>query len=250
MQRLRCGFHHLVTGELPALVDLLMRLSEMACELPEIQRLEFNPVRVSASEVLVAGASVELAPVMSDTAFYRHMAIHPYPASLETTLTLRDGFELPVRPIRPEDAEIERAAVDGLSPESRYNRFMYQMGKITPRMLARFTQIDYDREMALIGVINDNTPDAQMVSVVRYVTNPDGESCEFALTVVDEWQARGLGSRMMNLLMEAARERGLKTMEGDVLATNRKMLRLCERLGFSRRRSPEDAGVVIVSRPL
>ena len=88
------------------------------------------------------------------------------------------------------------------------------------------------------------------MAVARYVTNADGNSCEFALTVADEWQAKGAGGQLMELLIQLAHERGLQTMMGEVLAQNAKMLRLCKRLGFRSMRSPEDPEVVIVTRPL
>jgi acetyltransferase len=178
------------------------------------------------------------------------MAIHPYPADLETTWQTRDGVEIVVRPIRPEDAQIEQTFVDGLSAESKYFRFMYRMGDISPVMLARFTQIDYDREMALVAVENEGTDEARLLGVARYVSNPDGQSCEFALTVADDMQKKGIGRQLMQMLMNVARDRGLSIMEGDVLAENRKMRRLCEKLGFRVARNPNDPEVLLVRRHL
>jgi len=155
-----------------------------------------------------------------------------------------------VRPIRPEDTSIEQIFVDSLSPQSKYFRFMYRMGDISPMMLARFTQIDYDREMALVAVENEGTEKARLLGVARYVGNPDGQSCEFALTVADDMQKKGVGRQLMQLLMNVARDRGLTIMEGDVLSENRKMLRLCAKLGFRAARNSEDPEVTIVRRHL
>src|SRR6266446_5725748 len=105
-----------------------------------------------------------------------------YPAELETVLTLKSGPTLRVRPIRPEDAPMEREFVDGLSEQSRYLRFMQHLPALTPQMLARFTQIDYDREMALIALDGE-----AIVAVARYVADPDWESAEFAIAVADAW---------------------------------------------------------------
>jgi acetyltransferase len=155
-----------------------------------------------------------------------------YPAELSVSYQLADGTDVTIRPIRPEDAQIEREFVRGLSPESRYLRFMYGLRELTPAMLVRFTQIDYDLEMALIAVVSRGGQERE-VAVARYVTNPDHRSCEFAIVVADAWQRKGIGRRMMERLIEIARVRGLETMEGEVLAQNRDMLELAEGLGFN-----------------
>jgi acetyltransferase len=159
------------------------------------------------------------------------MAIHPYPAELVTQWQPREGPLVTLRPIRPEDASIERAFVQHLSAQSRQYRFMNALRELTPMMLAHFTQIDYDREMAFIATIADQGAERE-IGVGRYVTIPEGKSCEFALVIADEWQRRGLGRRMLTLLIEVARARGLREMIGYVLAENHGMLRLSESVGF------------------
>jgi acetyltransferase len=109
-------------------------------------------------------------------------------------------------------------------------------------MVARFTQIDYDREMALIAVVEAQGREIE-VGVARYVTNADGQSCEFAIAVADQWQCKGLGSRMLDALSDVARSRGITAMVGYVLAGNHSMLSLCERLGFKESDLPGDPGV-------
>ena len=136
-----------------------------------------------------------------------------------------------LRPIRPEDAELEQAFVQNLSAETRYFRFMDTLRELTPQMLVRFTQIDYDREMAFVATVAEAGRETE-VGVARYITNPDGESCEFALVIADGWQRKGLGRRMMEQLIEVARARGLRSMVGHVLGENRGMLALCQKLGF------------------
>ena len=243
-------FRNLPEADAAKLTDVLQRISEIACELPEIQELDINPLLVDEEGVIAVDARVIVAPPKTSTEHYGHMAIHPYPPELETTWQLPDGTDVSVRPIRPEDAEIEQDFVQNLSAESKYFRFMQSMDKLTPLMLARFTQIDYDREMALIAVINEHTPKAHILGVVRYVSNPDKQSCEFALTVADEWQQKGIGRQLMQRLMTVARDRGIEIMEGDVLSHNSKMLRLCERLGFRAAHNPDEPDVVSVRRHL
>ncbi len=243
-------FRNLPPADTSKLTDVLQRISEIACELPEIKELDINPLLVDEDGVIAVDARVVVAPPKTSTAHYGHMAIHPYPPELETTWQLPDGTDVSVRPIRPEDAEIEQDFVKNLSAESKYFRFMQSVEELTPQMLARFTQIDYDREMALIAVMKEHTPDAHILGVVRYVSNPDKQSCEFALTVADDWQKKGIGRQLMQRLMTVARDRGIEIMEGEVLSRNSKMLRLCERLGFRTVHNADEPDVVAVRRHL
>jgi len=221
-----------------ALEDVLLRVSAMACELPELAELDLNPLIADPAGATAVDARAVLRPGPARRERYAHMAIHPYPASLVTEWQPREGPRVTLRPIRPEDAELEKAFVRGLSSESRYFRFMDTLRELTPQMLVRFTQIDYDREMAFVAVVAEGGRETE-VGVARYVANPDGESCEFALVVADGWQRRGLGRRMMEALIAVARARGLRLMLGHVLAENRGMLALCQKLGFEFADSPE-----------
>jgi acetyltransferase len=222
-----------------ALENLLLRVSEMVCELPWIREMDINPLIADETGVFAADARIVVDNPAPSADRYAHMAIYPYPSQLVTDWTLPDGQTVTIRPIRPEDAQIEQEFVRKLSPESKYLRFMDTVRELTPAMLARFTQIDYSREMAFIAVLREGGAERE-IGVCRYITNPDGESCEFALVVADEWQRHGLGRRMMNALIEVARARGLKQMIGHVLAQNTPMLAFVEQLGFEPRLDPED----------
>jgi len=235
-------------ADMGRLLEVLQRVSEMACELPRLETLDINPLLVDEEGVVAVAARITVAAPVGPVARYGHMAIHPYPPQLKTRITLVDGTDIVVRPIRPEDAKIEASFVQNLSPQSKYFRFMHGLNRLTPAMLARFTQIDYDREMALVAL---NPPDEDsMLGVVRYISNPDGTSCEFALTVADAWQSRGVGRQLMEQIIIIAHDRGLETMMGEVLTANSKMLRLCKKLGFHSVRSADDPEITIVSLPL
>jgi len=244
------AFRNLPEADMEQLIDVLQRISEVACELPEIAELDINPLLVDENGVIAVDARILVARPQTSTEHYGHMAIHPYPTELAGNWQMPDGTDVMVRPIRPEDAEIEQTFVRNLSPESKYFRFMQSLDQLSPLMLARFTQIDYDREMALIAVIGEDTPQARSIGVARYVSNPDRQSCEFALTVADEWQKKGVGQQLMQRLMGIARDRGIEIMEGEVLANNNKMLSLCERLGFRVVHDSDDPEVVHVRRHL
>ncbi|MBX3665917.1 MAG: GNAT family N-acetyltransferase [Burkholderiales bacterium] len=232
VSKLLGAFRCMPPVDMAALESVLLRVSEMVCELPWIAELDINPLVADEQGAIAVDARVVVAEHVPVRGRYGHMAIHPYPSDLVTTWTPEGGTPVTLRPIRPEDAEIEQAFVRALSPVSKRSRFMDTLRELTPQMLARFTQIDYDREMALIAVVAQDGRERE-IGVCRYVTNPDGVSCEYAVAVADDWQCRGLGRRLMTALIGVARARGLQTMIGHVLAGNRAMLDLCGKLGFA-----------------
>ncbi|HEX7081963.1 MAG TPA: bifunctional acetate--CoA ligase family protein/GNAT family N-acetyltransferase [Gammaproteobacteria bacterium] len=232
-----------------ALVEAVLRVSEMACELPWIDELDVNPLVVDEHGAAALDARVVVRPVDPDARPYAHMAIHPYPSRLARPYVLRDGVPLEIRPIRPEDALIEKRFVENLSERSRYLRFMYSLRSLTPEMLSRFTQIDYDREMALIAVVETERGEEQ-VGVARYVVNADGRSCEFAVVVADEWRQRGIATRLLRRLIDIARERRLERMNGLVLRENHNMLALAKEIGFEQENVPDDPKLVSISLDL
>ena len=244
------GFRHMPPVDAVALERVLLRISEMVCELPQIRELDINPLIIDEQGLAAVDARIAVDFPATEADPYAHMAIHPYPAGLSQSWHLADGMPVTVRPIRPEDAGIEQAFVRGLSERTRYFRFMQAVHELTPAMLVRFTQIDYDREMAFIAVVEDEPGNEQQVAVVRYTTNPDQRSCEFALVVADKWQGLGIGTHMMQSLMQVARARGLRLMEGEVLSDNANMLALMRRLNFTIRTRPGDDGVVWVGKEL
>ncbi len=237
VSKLLGAFRHLPPVDLGALESILLRVSEMICELPWLTEMDINPLIVDEHGAIAADARIVVRRAPPRRGRYGHMAIHPYPVKFVRTWQLPDGRVVTLRPIRPEDATIEQDFVKGLSDESRYFRFMNTLRELTPMMLARFTQIDYDREMAFIAVIEEGAREVE-IGVVRYITNPDGETCEFALVVADAWHRHGLGRRLMELLIEVARSRGLKAMLGHVLSNNQRMLELCTDIGFVISESP------------
>lgn len=247
ISRLLGPFRDLPAVDRDAVEDVLLRLSDLACELPHVDELDINPLFANADRVVAADARIAIRRPDATPQRYGHMAIHPYPTQLVNRSYLPDGTELTIRPIRPEDADNEQAFVRGLSAEAKHYRFMLELKELTPQMLARFTQIDYSREMALIAVVREEGAPRQ-VGVARYVINPDGASGEFAIVIADEWQRRGLASMLMQALMEAARDHRLRSIEGEVLADNTAMLKLMASLGFSIRPHPDDVAMKRVER--
>jgi acetyltransferase len=213
--------------------------------------MEINPFLADESGCIAVDARVTIDPDHLDPdPRFSHMAIHPYPAQLEHVERLRGGQALSIRPIRPEDAALELAFVDRMSERSRYMRFFSAGRGLTPAMLARLTQVDYDRELALIALSEAEDRTEQIVGVARFASNPDGESCEFAVAIDDNWNGRGVATILMQRLMEAAREAGYLRMTGNVLPDNDSMLKLAARLNFERSRDEDDPALLKVVRGL
>ena len=247
--RLLDPFRHMAAANRDALELALLRISEMVCELPHIKELDMNPLIVDDKGVVAVDARILVERPPTTPEPYAHMAIHPYPAHLVTRTQLADGTDMLIRPIRPEDAEMLQDFVRQLSPETKYFRYMQNLKELTPEMLVRFTQMDYDRELALIGVatIEGNRTG---LGVARYTLNPDASTCEFALVVDDRHRNQGIGSLLMEHLMEAARSRGIRVIEGEVLGENHRMLSLMRELGFAVRISEADPGIRVVERKI
>lgn len=234
-----------------ALEQVLVSVSDLVCELPWVRELAIDPLFIDADGAIVADARVIIdhgLPAGSDR--YAHMAIHPYPLHMMQDWKVGDGRAVRTRPVRPEDAELLLGFFDALSPETRYMRFMEALQELSPAMVARFTQIDYDREMALITTTSDDQGAEQMVGIARYSLAADGESVEFALVVADDWQRHGLGRRLMGALIELARGKGFRSIFGDVLGKNAKMLRLMHSLGFLVQPHPEESALRRVVKTL
>ncbi|MDA8254936.1 MAG: bifunctional acetate--CoA ligase family protein/GNAT family N-acetyltransferase, partial [Betaproteobacteria bacterium] len=201
VSKLLGAFRHMPPIQMEVLESLLLRVSEMVCELPWLKEMDINPLIVDEHGALAADARVmvDFFPLSGDR--YAHMAIYPYPSHLVTDWQLPDGIDITIRPIRPEDAEMVQEFVRNLSEETKYFRFMNTMHELSQTMLVRFTQIDYDREMALIAVTEENGKEVE-IGVCRYAINPDGESCEFALVVSDQWQHKAIGHKLMAGLID------------------------------------------------
>jgi acetyltransferase len=233
------------------LIDAVLRISELACELPCVRELEINPLLADASGVLALDARVVVddAPLQPDPG-YSHLAIRPYPKALARTVLLSGGQQILLRPVRPEDVEADQRLVARLSPNSLYQRFHAPIRELSLERLARFFQIDYDREMALAAIDVENGVE-EIRGIVRYSRNADGESAEFGIVVDDAWQGRGLGGAMMDAIEDCARASGVTEMIGFVLADNREMAAMMTARGYRTHRAYSyDPGVTAFAKPL
>jgi acetyltransferase len=225
------AFRNLPPANKKALIDVLLNVSALVSELPEILELDINPLIVDEHGVMAVDARIK-AELVHQLSPYAHLAIHPYPHELAQTLQLAHGANITIRPIRPEDAALESDFVSRLSERTKYFRFRQALQELTSEMVVRFTQIDYDREMAFVAVSDDGDMPKEL-GVGRYMRNPDGQSAEFALVVADDCHCLGIGSRIMKILMQTAKDKGVVFFEAEVLVANAAMLGLVKKLGFS-----------------
>ncbi len=242
------AFRQLPPANTKALIEVLLNVSTMVSVLPEILELDINPLIVDEHGAIAVDARIK-AQLCNQLSHYAHMAIHPYPHELISHHQLSNGINICIRPIRPEDADLETNFHSRLSDRTKYFRFMQALHELTPEMIVRFTQIDYDREMAFIAITEDEHKITEL-AVGRYLTNPDGQSVEFALVVADDCHNLGIGTRLMNSLMQSAKTKGMLFFEGEVLAINQPMLSLVSKLGFSIEAIAQNQDIVRVVKDL
>ncbi len=243
---------------LEAIEHVLLRVSEMVCELPQLREMDINPMIVDDAGALVVDARIVIDHAPPSVHSYDHLAILPYPSNYTQDWPMRGGGQYTMRPVQPDDANMLQDFVRKLSDKSRYYRFVSSMRELSVRMLARYTLIDYDREMALVAVYKQRTPSGdgefteteRIIGVSRYITNPDLSSCEFSLVVDDEFSGQGLGSRLMLSIMDVARHKGLTEIDGLVLTKNTGMLKLMKSLGFQIQSYAEDPDFKVCSKAL
>jgi acetyltransferase len=244
-------FRGLPGVDIDALVDTLLRISEIACELPCVAELDINPLLVDENGVIALDARVRIdAGPLAPDPVYSHLAIHPYPKALEQQVRLNEGHVVLLRPVRPEDAEAQRRFVARLSDLTLYRRFHAPVRELSLDRLVRFTAIDYDREMAFVAVDGPQGPGEEIRGFAQYNRIYGGDAAEFGIAVEDSWQGRGLGNAMMAALESCARARGISQIHGYVLAENDSMRGMMLGRGYAGARDPEDAGVIIFRLPL
>lgn len=215
--------------DITELSKFLVRISQMAVELPEIERLDIHPVLVSGSDLTIIDADVTLKKYEGDA--QERLAIRPFPAEFVKTVTLRDGQPILLRPILPEDEPIHAQFINSVSKEDLYNRFFSDVGEFNHEALANLTQIDYDREMAFVAVaFDENGP--SIIGVARALITPDNSDAEFAILVRSDLKGKGLGKLLMQKIISYCQIKGTKQMSGMTMPTNRGMLSLAQSLGF------------------
>ena len=228
------GFKNVPPCNLPLLEEILIRLAQMVTDFPEIEEIDINPLIVTEKDVRVKNARIVLG--LSTIKAHDHLVISPYPNQYETRTTREGVGELFIRPIRPEDAPLLVQLFESLSQQSIYFRFFSSLKKLPSHMLARFTQIDYDREIALVALLGTE-PNEKMLGVARVITNIyNRKNAEFAVVVGDAWHGKGIGAELLKRCLLISKERGIENVWGLVLPENTQMLALGKKLGFTAKR--------------
>ncbi|MCC5870138.1 MAG: bifunctional acetate--CoA ligase family protein/GNAT family N-acetyltransferase, partial [Gammaproteobacteria bacterium] len=226
VSRLLAGFRHHPAARVDLICEVLVRISRLVSDLEDIESLDINPLLADARGVVALDARVELRA--ADRPPRPELAISPYPATLEEYCEF-DGERILLRPIRPEDEPAHREFFGSLGDEDIRFRFFGLMKVLEHSQLARYTQIDYDREMAFIAC--QGTP-ARTLGVVRAISDPDHMRAEFGIIVRSDIKGRGLGRILLEKLVRYCRARGIGELVGEVLQDNRRMLALSRELGF------------------
>ncbi len=230
------GYRNAPPADLDMLAEILVRISQLVTDFPEIVALDINPLLVVNGRFVAVDARIIVNP--TDVPPPRHLIIAPYPNQYESHWMLRDGTPVLLRPMKPEDEPLVSDFLGKCSEETIFFRYFKLIKNWTHEMLIRFTQNDYDRELGLMAIGQPPGPEI-MMGVSRMVMAADRSMAEFAVIVADPWQGKGLGPKLVERITEIAREQGVKRLQGDVLAQNQPMLEMVKRLGFSLRKDIE-----------
>lgn len=246
--KLMAGYRNVAAVDIDAVALVLVRLSQLVVDLPQVVELDINPLLADNCGVITLDARVRVRDVGGGDP--SRLAIRPYPKDLEELLTSDAGQSLLLRPIRPEDEIALRAAFARLTPEEVRFRFFVPMKLMDHVTAARFSQIDYDRQMALVLTLPGIAGETEIFGVVRSIEEPDRERAEFAIVVEQRMSGQGLGTHLLQRIIDYARGRGVGELYGEVLADNYRMLALCRDCGFAVSKELLEPGVVRVSMRL
>jgi acetyltransferase len=246
--RLLQGYRGQPAVNLEAVALTLIKVSQLVIDFPELQEIDINPLLADEYGVIALDARIRVAKAERPGA--ERLAIRPYPKELEETITLADDRQLLLRPVVPEDEPSLQATFAKLTPEEVRLRFFVPVKTLSHVVAARFTQIDYDREMALVLTEPGIAGTGEIYGVVRIFADPDNLRAEYAIIVRGDMTGLGLGILLMRRIIDYARKRGLGEIYGDVLRDNATMLKLCDFLGFVRSTDPDDPNIIRVTLPL
>jgi len=230
-----------------ALLQTMIRLSYLAADYPEISELDINPLLVSSSGAIALDARIVLDQTVLDNPVpvYSHLALHPYPEKYVKKTSLQDGTEVTLRPIKPEDEPLWLEMLGSCSKESLYNRFRYFFHWESHEVATRYCYIDYDREIAIVAEIVENNQ-KKLIGVGRLIADPDHESVEYAILIIDAWQQKELGNIITDFCLEIASRWNLKKIVAQTTADNKPMIAVFKKRGFEVRINNQDSTVDVM----
>lgn len=228
------GYRGMPGVDIQAIQFLLYKFAYLVADFPEIKELDINPFGVDEYGGIVLDAKVILDKkvIGKEVKPYSHLVISPYPKEYITEFKMKNGKAVIIRPIKPEDEPLEAEMFKTFSPQTQRHRFFGLIKDITHELLVRYTQIDYDREIALVAVIKGKHKE-KMIGVVRLIADPLNKTAEFAVVVADPWQGQGLGNKFTDYILKIARERRIKKVWAKFLRDNKPMLNIFKKRKFS-----------------
>jgi acetyltransferase len=247
VSRILKAYRNVPAADEAAIALLLVKLSQLAADFPEIREIDLNPVLADETGVIAIDARISVLAVQarrSGPSGHPRFAIRPYPKDWERRIALQDGMKIFIRPVRPQDEALYPTFFTAVTPEDLRLRFFAPVKEFSHNFIARFTQIDYARAMAFIAI---HEATGEMLGVVRIHADSQYENGEYAILIRSDLKGHGLGWLLMELMIEYARAEGLKFIRGQVLQENTTMLQMCRQLGFRTTSDPEDSSVAVVT---
>lgn len=215
------------------LIEALIRMSYLAADYPEISELDINPLVVTPTDVIALDARIVVDEeiLKKPVKEYSHLILRPYPESLIKSAILKDGTEITLRPIKPEDEPLWLELLASCSKESIYHRFRYDFYFDSHDVASQFCFIDYDREIAIVAEVEEEGH-KKIIGVGRLIADPDVEVMEYAILITDAWQKKELGFTLTNYCMEIAKMRGVKILAAETTKDNKPMISVFRKLNF------------------
>jgi len=241
------GYRDQPAVDLDAICLALNQVAQLIIDVPEVEELDINPLFADSKGVLALDARIKVAPATLSGS--KRLAIRPYPAEQESAFTMRDGRDILIRPIRPEDEPNHHIFISKLTPEDIRFRFFGLVKELPHSQMARLTQIDYDRDMAFIAIGKDDKHEDETLGVVRIVAARDNTTAEFSIVIRSDLKGTGLGTELMRKMISYCKSRNTKSLVGQILNANSRMIHFVETLGFKRTGRPEP-GVIEVTLDL
>ena len=234
------GYRGKAPADLRQLEKIVVAFSNLIVDFPEIMEMDINPIAISRGKAYALDARIVFdRGFLPSASQYPHLIITPYPARYIMPWSFSDGKEVLLRPVRPEDEPMEHEMLTTLSEETLRTRFFQTVKNITHEMHVRFCNIDYDREMAIVAEIRENDK-KKIIGMGRLIVERTFKSAEYAVLVHDDYHGKGLGYKLMDVLIGIAQDKGLEELYGYVQTGNRQMLKICKRLGFTVESIPEN----------
>ncbi len=243
------GYRGKPGANIDKLIEVIMRFSYLVADYPEIRELDINPLLVTPDEVVALDARVVIDRdiVVRTVRPYAHLAVRPYPEEYVTERQMKDGTNVTLRPIKPEDEPMWHELLGSCSTQSLWFRFSYLFKQTTHEMATRYCFIDYDRELGIVAEVEEEGQ-RKLIGVGRLVADSDHDTAEYAVIVVDRWHGHGLGGLLTDYCLEVAKQWGVKKVVAEVSKDNNRMLATFRNRGFTLNEDEQD--VVLVSKPI